>query len=309
MREQRENLRIIKGLDEFISDLSGKNPRSNYFFQGDGNNSYQHFWFRGVRNHKFSLSPRIYRKLNHFDNNSFWSELKDKEEDIHEEFSRRCYHLIKDFYPENKFMWLSMMQHYGMATRLLDWTEEAIPAFFFALEKYFIGEEVDDNDLPCVWVLKPEVMNVEVSKNILSLSEEEIDINNLNKINNIMKLDPSLSEDKDKTDITKRAEFHNKAPFSVTSPYNTERIKAQAGTFVLFPKESSDRKASKEKFYLENLPNNEKFLFKYIICNPYAFTQKLKQIGVKRSLYYPEIPSLSPEIEEMIFLKSSLVSK
>jgi hypothetical protein len=49
--------------------------------------------------------------------------------------------------------WLFMMQHYGVPTRLLDWSREALVALLFAL-----GEAVNDeerNHDKVVWLLDP----------------------------------------------------------------------------------------------------------------------------------------------------------
>lgn len=55
--------------------------------------------------------------------------------------------------PSDDWEWYYLMQHYGVPTRLLDWTESPLVALYFALAKEPAGGG------PCVWVLDPVALN------------------------------------------------------------------------------------------------------------------------------------------------------
>jgi FRG domain-containing protein len=58
--------------------------------------------------------------------------------------------------PDNDFDWLGVAQHYGLPTRLVDWSENPKVALWFALENAKQGR-----DKPTVWRMLPEPKDFE----------------------------------------------------------------------------------------------------------------------------------------------------
>lgn len=85
-----------------------------------------HFIFRGEDDIGNPLRPKYGRH-----NVSTWENSTDTEQKILEDFKRRGSPHVSVM-PSNPWEWLAVAQHFGLATRLLDWTENPLVAAYFA---------------------------------------------------------------------------------------------------------------------------------------------------------------------------------
>jgi hypothetical protein len=103
--------------------------------------------FRGQRNHSWTFKSSLERLCE-----SMGLKLLDShiiEKDIVSEFKRR-FHQYSNYIPEkdDNLEWLSIMRHYMVPTRLLDWNYSIYIALYFALEC-----ECEDKDGSALWCL------------------------------------------------------------------------------------------------------------------------------------------------------------
>lgn len=85
------------------------------------------------------------------------------EREMLDDFQRRSVHLI-DYQPGSSWDWLALAQHHGMATRLLDWTENPLIALWFSMSPQ---TDIKIYDYSVVWgfnVPKEDIVNSTVDK-------------------------------------------------------------------------------------------------------------------------------------------------
>jgi hypothetical protein len=182
----------------------------------------------------------------------------------------------------NSWEWLFLMQHYGVPTRLLDWSESPLMALFFAvtLAQHSInsrGRPVFKNDAS-IWLLDPEQWNkraVELKSFTGSVLTTD---------------DPNAGAYKPIGDISTMKSL----PIAIYGAHNSQRIVAQRGVFVCFGKDTRP---------MEVMYKSERFradcLMKLVIKKgklPHMY-EALKRHGLTDSVAFPDLDGLSREIK------------
>jgi hypothetical protein len=100
------------------------------------------WYFRGVSSTTHTAIPKIGRP------GSVGKYDKRSERYIIQEFRNRAIPYL-DVSPGTELEWLTLAQHHGLPTRLLDWTLSPLVAAFFA-----VSGQTSSNDASCVYALR-----------------------------------------------------------------------------------------------------------------------------------------------------------
>lgn len=228
--------------------------------QEAGNNS---IWYRGQANEGWPLKP-YYLRL----------ESPPSESTLLKRFKQSAAMLI-DTTPEQSFDWLFLMQHYGVPTRLLDWSESPLVGLYFAVENI----EVHGNEDGALWLLYPSELN----KNANINNQEEDDFI------------PSFEDPELQSYSVESLAANSRVqllPVATIATRNNTRIQAQHGVFTIH--------------HSDNIPiesiGNGTHAVKLVIPKDAKATLKsqLALLGYSKFQLFPELSSIGDIIKESI---------
>lgn len=162
--------------------------------------------FRGEENlYKTALTPKLFRK--NFSSNHQEIEIIDEFKRQHPEYSQTC---------QNIFDWLSVMQHYGIPTRLLDWTTNLLVGLYFATEP---SRTKKDGALYFMPFSRPDTINLNISK--------------FNFIDSLIRASDKNSVEETYLSNSNIFRIYEKDYFIYKPHYNNQRIKNQSAAFTV----------------------------------------------------------------------------
>ncbi|MBV1800610.1 FRG domain-containing protein [Siccirubricoccus sp. G192] len=214
-------------------------------------------WFRGHRSVDWDIQPFIWRDYNSDHERNFTNRFRTRAA------LRRSAVPERDDFPA----WLSLMQHYGLPTRLLDWSRSPLIAAYFAVSKYS-----DKNYAPAdavIWMLAPHTLNE--SEGFEGVTPP---------------IDGYISEKMIEPAFRTRKE--NGKVLAVMSVEHDARMVVQQGAFTVH----SDRKP------LNTRLGHEKYLFKF--CIPAKCVQRMaleiQACSITRGEIFPDFANLADEL-------------
>lgn len=306
----KDYIGYVNAINEYLSPKGSRRNKRNLL------------WYRGQPDSKHILLPGLFR---------FWKKDRDispleYQTALLDTFcSRSVSNLETDILKiTSSFDWLTQMQHYGMPTNLLDWSENAFVALFFALVKK--DDTVTDKNA-AVYILNPEYMELARQMMIKNIEFEKLKRHGY-PIQNL-----SVSyDDKDNSDFlpynkysdliektqcwyyNDSENYTNWWPKPIMSSLSNLRIRAQFGAFTisnLMAKPNFDFNEygydylsieNMQKEFLSKYPDQNPFFTKIIIDNSGAkkIVEDLKCAGYKTMNVYPELENISEAIKQQM---------
>jgi hypothetical protein len=224
-------------------------------------------WYRGLPCSTHELLPKIMREDKTAD------QIFDRERRLLTRFRQRSMAYWPAGYPQNDWEHLFAMQHFGMPTRLLDWSENLFVATHFAVAPAPRHEHAGPCR-PVVWCMDPVAWN----QSTPALSE----------YGNVIQVLTTADDDLDsyRPETQKR---RGKSPIAMFGAHNSARIVAQRGTFVVWGNEVRTLEAIAAE--------RAAILWRIQLTGDRAeLAKSLRLLGFDETMVFPELPSLGAEL-------------
>ena len=216
-------------------------------------------WFRGHSCEDWKLLPSLIRPPNRADDEIVFFKR----------FKQHAFPFL-DRIPQYEWEWLFLMQHYGVPTRLLDWSESPLVGMYFALLEPSARRDKSKNAV--LWCLYPNELN--------SISNL-----NLNPPYDI----PCFGDDQvlesylPSRVIGVQSAVYN--PLAIIAPRQFKRLYAQQGVFTLFHRNQSAIEVLGNQSHIFKLvipvaaKDNLRKELEYLMINQLALFPELEKVG------------------------------
>jgi hypothetical protein len=167
--------------------------------------------------------------------------------------------------PDDYFGWLFLAQHYGLPTRVLDWSENPLVALYFAVE----SDEPADG---CIWALWPGQLNAHFG----------------GPPSLVQMRDPRVAEIAAKAFSTEGS--CDAVILAIDGREIDPRMLVQMGRFTIHG----------VPHVIENLIGSPRWLRRYIVPrnDKMKLRHQLSALGVRRANLFPDLTNLARELRE-----------
>lgn len=241
-----------------------------------------HFLFRGLSNENYELIPGIYREDKKTPNNKLYLSWT-SEEGLLQKFIQEASAYV-DLPSNDYFHWAEYAQHFGVPTRLLDWTSNPLVALYFACK--------DRNDTNAVvWVL------------------------HVKNYDNIPDPQAEMMMNKSRRELVDEA-LHGNAgyeyPLIYTPSYVDKRMSAQSSYFMVWGKQDIpfEKMFTDDKYWME-IPEKEPgfrtygdqqvknmlFSIKVFADRKQPILHELDSLGINEKTLFPGLDGIGRYIE------------
>jgi len=252
----------VSGLGEFVACVE----QIVLEWTPEGAEWYLQPWFRGHGHVHWKLEPTLYRMpAVKGIGAEYYSEAE-----LLEMFKQRARRYL-DHTPQSDWEWLFVMQHHGLPTRLLDWTESYLVALYFAVRD--AGGDAD----ACVWVTNPWWLGkCALGGFELPAADEPV----------VQPWRPGV-----------RTSELPEAPVAILPVYSSARIQAQRGTFTIHGSAHSGLDL------LAQSAGKTGCLRRLVIPKQDIGRVRLElsRAGITESVIFPELPGLCRELRSFFF--------
>ena len=221
-------------------------------------------WYRGHACGKttWKLKPKIHRNFDH-----------SKETDLLYHFQLAAptrYDACPS--PKDNISWLTLAQHFGLPTRLLDWTLSPLIAAYFATQD---SPDCEKTEPGTIWVLNP------------------------GSLNNIYEKTPSIfTQENEKIKILAEAAFDLKSrsrniAYAFLPKQFDMRFLVQQSSFTIHA----------DNTLLNELYNKTDYLWEISILDKANLKKELSSFGINNSTLFPDLQNLSLYLSEKFAAK------
>ena len=220
-------------------------------------------WFRGHSDATWKLLPGFMRSTSETSETTLLNRF------------RQSAAMLADRRPTTSFDWTFLMQHYGVPTRLLDWSESPLISMYFAVEDWALKPEAD----AALWCLWPTSLNQHA--NIVDKVEGQY----IPSFEDIELQGYTVDSLRQNT----RLELF---PVATIATRNNARIQAQMGTFTIH---------HNKKIAIEEVGDTS-HVAKYVIPagSKESLAEELKLLGMTKFSLFPELASVGSILKDLM---------